>query len=67
MENKLLDYVEKHGLTKTAAQLGLKPPSLYLALSSGRDIRVVAKGSSVSAYEVRPFPSPAAKKRWEVA
>lgn len=65
MEIKLHDYVAKHGQAKVADQLGVTPPSLYAALSSGRDIRVVVRRGDVSAYEIRPFPSPAAKKRWE--
>lgn len=64
MEKKLCEFVEKHGLTKAAQLLGLKPPSLHLAVKSDRDIRVVVKGGATSAYEVRPFPSPDAKKRW---
>jgi len=65
MEKKLCEFVDQHGLTKTAQLLGLKPPSVHLAVKSGRDIRVVtAKGGNpVTAYEIRPFPSPDAKKR----
>ncbi|HGM6620270.1 Cro/CI family transcriptional regulator [Ectopseudomonas oleovorans] len=65
MEIKLHDYVAKHGQAKAADLLGVTPPSLHMALASGRDIRVVTRRGCVSAYEIRPFPSPAAKKRWE--
>ncbi|MCY1358344.1 Cro [compost metagenome] len=63
METSLRDYVAKNGQSKTAQQLGLQPSSLSQALASDRDIRVVTKGKSITAYEIKPFPSSSAKKR----
>lgn len=55
---KLKDYVLRFGQTKTAQALGVYQSAIFKAISLQRDITVIVhEDGSVSAEELRPFPS----------
>lgn len=55
---KLKDYALRFGQTKTAQDLGVYQSAIFKAITSQRDITVIVHADgSVSAEELKPFPS----------
>lgn len=55
---KLKEYAMRFGQTKTAQDLGVYQSAIFKAISSRRDITVIVhEDGSVSAEELKPFPS----------
>ncbi|QCT21796.1 hypothetical protein FEM41_20125 [Jejubacter calystegiae] len=55
---KLEDYAKRFGQTKTAKALGVYQSAINKALFSKRNITVIVHADgSVSAEEIKPFPS----------
>lgn len=55
---KFKDYAKRFGQTKTANDLGVYQSAINEAIFSQRDITVIIHAdSSVSAEEIKPFPS----------
>lgn len=55
---KLKDYADRFGQTKAASDLGVYQSAIFKAINSNRNITVtVHEDGSVSAEELKPFPS----------
>lgn len=57
----LRKFVDEQGLVAAAGKIGVSPPAIHKALSTGRSITVsvLLDGQVVAAEEVKPFPSKA--------
>lgn len=54
----LIDFVRDIGQEETAKLIGVSQGNISLALTKGRDIRIIEhEDGSVFAYEVKPYPN----------
>lgn len=54
----LIDFVRTIGQEETAKLIGVSQGNISLALTNGRDIRIIEhEDGTVSAYELKPYPN----------